>query len=69
MNTLITYIILTGIANLFINCWLLHIIEEPRTRDFAINHGAIQFYIITFCIGCAMIPVLIIYVIGNFLKK
>lgn len=68
-TTILTYFFLTGIANIFLNCWLLHIVEEPRTTDFATNFGIVKFYLISFAIGCVMIPIIILYVIWNFLKR
>lgn len=66
---MLEYIILTGIANIIINFWLLYIVEEPRTCEFANNFGLISFYVISFCIGCAMIPIIILMSIGAFLRK
>lgn len=68
-NEIITYFLLTGMINIFVNCWLLNIVEEPRTTTYAQKAGAFAFYLTAFMIGFIMIPIIIATAAGALLTK
>lgn len=67
---MITYLILTAIANVLLSYFLLNIEKEQNTSTYVNTRGAWRFYILSAALGPAVIPILfcvIIYVL--FIEK
>ena len=63
------YFILTAIANMVLNYYLLHIVEETNARNFANKYGLIHFYFVTILTGWIVIPIVIITIFLALISK
>ena len=62
---MLTYIILSGIANVLLSYFLLNSVHEENATKYVLNRGAWRFYILSALLGWAVMPILlgvIIYV-------
>lgn len=66
---MLTYFILSGLANVLLSYYLIHIVEEPRVVDVAVRWGKIKFYTTTILLGCVVIPLIMLSAIFALISK
>lgn len=66
---MIEYFLLTALANVILSYYLLNIAEAPNATEYAQKFGALEFYIVSAVIGCAVIPIMIISIIRHLLTR
>ena len=55
---MITYFVLTAIANILINYYLLNIVEDSRATDVVNRRGVFYSYVISALAGCVIVPLI-----------
>ena len=64
-----TYFILTGLANVILNYYILNIIESDFAQDIVKKNGKLYFYCVSFLIGFIAIPIIFAAVVCEFIKR
>lgn len=64
-----TYFILTGIANIVLNFYILNIAESDFAKDIVDKYGKLYFYSVSFMIGFVAIPIIFGAVVCEFIKR
>ena len=64
-----TYFILTGIANIVLNFYILNIAESDFAQDIVKKNGKLYFYSVSFMIGFVAIPIIFAAVVCEFIKR